>query len=416
MAKIDEQSEVLIIGGGLVGLTLGQALASGGLSVAVIDREDPATVQSAAFDGRASAIAAGSQRMLAAVGLWAGMAPHAEPILDIRVSEGRVGRPALPYFLHYDHAELGEGPLGFIVENRMIRRALHARLPDIAALRLFAPARVTALRRDGAAALIELEDGRRFRGALALAADGRNSPVRAAAGIRTMSWDYPQVGIVGTLAHELPHGGVAHEHFLPSGPFAVLPMTDAADGTHRSSLVWTERKALAPAIMALDDEAFGAELERRFGNSLGRLRGIGGRWCYPLSLLLAERSVLPRLALVGDAAHAIHPIAGQGLNLGLRDVAALAETLVDAHRLGLDFGSLSVLERYQRWRRFDNLLLTAMTDGLNRLFSNDIAPLSLARGLGLAAVNRVAPLKRFFMRHAMGLSGELPRLIRGQPL
>jgi 2-octaprenyl-6-methoxyphenol hydroxylase len=229
-------------------------------------------------------------------------------------------------------------------------------------------------------------------------------------------WDYPQAGIVCTVGHELAHGGVAHEHFLPSGPFALLPLVDAPAGTHRSSLVWTERRALVADMLALDDAAFGRELERRFGDSLGRLRPLGRRWSYPLSLQHAERYVDRRLALVGDAAHVIHPIAGQGLNLGLRDVAALAESVVDARRLGLDPGGAEVLAGYQRWRRFDNTVLMVVTDSLNRLFSNDLGPLRLARDLGLAAVDRLPPLKRVFMRHAMGLVGDLPRLIRGEAL
>jgi 2-octaprenyl-6-methoxyphenol hydroxylase len=254
------------------------------------------------------------------------------------------------------------------------------------------------------------------RARLAVAAEGRRSPLREDAGIRVTTWDYPQAGIVCTVAHDKPHRGVAHEHFLPSGPFAMLPMTDAEDGTHRSSLVWTERRELVPAMLALDAAAFGHELERRFGDSLGALREVGGRWSYPLSLMHAARYVDRRLALVGDAAHVIHPIAGQGLNLGLRDVAALAETLVDAHRLGLDLGDGNVLARYQRWRRVDNTVLMVVTDGLNRLFSNDLPPVRLVRDLGLAAVDRMPPLKRLFMRHAMGLVGDLPRLVRGQPL
>jgi 2-octaprenyl-6-methoxyphenol hydroxylase len=229
-------------------------------------------------------------------------------------------------------------------------------------------------------------------------------------------WDYPQCGIVCTVGHEKPHNGVAHEHFLPSGPFALLPMTDGADGGHRSSLVWTERRALVPAMMALSPAGFARELMRRYGDGLGSLRQVGGRWSYPLGLMHAERYVDRRLALIGDAAHVIHPISGQGLNLGLRDVAALAEALMDARRLGRDLGSAEVLARYQRWRRFDNSLLMVVTDGLNRLFSNDLAPLRLARDLGLAAVDRLPPLKRVFMRHAMGLVGDLPRLTRGQAL
>jgi 2-octaprenyl-6-methoxyphenol hydroxylase len=413
--------EVLISGGGMVGLTLGIALADAGVDVVVLEPQDPAAVTDAAFDGRSSAIARGSQRLLAALGIWPGMAAAAAPILDIRVSDGRPGAAASHLFLHYGRDELAEEtdePLGYIVENRAVRTALHARAASLPALRLITPGRLTKLERGtGAApAAAVLDDGRQLRARLVISAEGRGSPLRTAAGIRVTAWDYPQTGIVCTVAHEAPHNGVAHEHFLPAGPFALLPMTDAADGTHRSSLVWTERRTLVPAMLALDDDAFGAEMQRRFGDSLGTLRPAGRRWSHPLSLMHAERYIDHRLALVGDAAHVIHPIAGQGLNLGLRDVAALAETVVEARRLGLDPGEAAVLDRYQRWRRFDNTVLMIATDGLNRLFSNDAAPLRLARDVGLAAVNRLPPLKRLFMRHAMGLVGDLPRLIRGQAL
>jgi 2-octaprenyl-6-methoxyphenol hydroxylase len=286
----------------------------------------------------------------------------------------------------------------------------------VANLTLLAPVRIAALECGAAAVTAELSDGRRLRARLAVGAEGKASPLREMAGIRVTRWDYRQVGIVCTVAHEAPHQGVAHEHFLPAGPFALLPMTPGPEGGHRSSLVWTERRALAPAMMALSDADFAAELQRRFGDSLGRLRQAGGRWSYPLGLMLAEACVAARLALVGDAAHVIHPIAGQGLNLGLRDVAALAETLVDARRLGLDLGSAEVLARYQGWRRLDGALFAVATDGLNRLFSNDLGPLRLIRDLGLAAVDRAPPLKRLFMRHAMGLVGDLPRLVRGEAL
>ncbi|HKW53793.1 MAG TPA: FAD-dependent monooxygenase, partial [Stellaceae bacterium] len=256
-----------------------------------------------------------------------------------------------------------------------------------------------------------LADGSILRGELVAACDGRNSPLRRAAGIETLEWTYPQISIVCTVRHEKPHLGVAVEHFLPAGPFAILPMTE-----RRSSIVWTERADLAPRLLALDAPSFAAELGRRFGDFLGALEVVGPRFSYALSLLHAERYAAPRLALVGDAAHVIHPIAGQGLNLGIRDVAALAELVVDGRRLGLDIADWGALERYERWRRFDNVMLAAVTDGLNRLFSNAVPPVKLARDLGLAMVDRVPPLKRFLMRHAMGVVGELPRLVRGERL
>ncbi len=421
MAGAEVQTEVLIVGGGMVGLTLGCTLAGGGVPTVVVERRALADTVEDAFDGRASAIAQGSRQALDAAGLWAGMAPQAQPILDIRVSDGQIGggglwEGAAPLFLHYDHREVGDQPLGYIVENRAIRLALNAVAADLPALTVLAPASLEQLDRGPAGVEARLADGGRIRAQVAVGAEGRRSRLRTEAGIRCAEWSYPQTGIVCTIAHDEPHRGVAHEHFLPAGPFAVLPMVDDAEGRHRSSIVWTERRDLAEAMLALDDDAFSAEMQRRFGDSLGRIRLLGRRWSYPLSLLHAERYIDRRLALVGDAAHGIHPIAGQGLNLGLRDVAVLAETLVDARRLGLDLGGGPALARYQRWRRFDNVMLTVVTDGLNRLFSNDFGPLRLARGLGLAAVGRIAPLKRLLMRHAMGLEGDLPRLIRGQPL
>jgi len=412
-------AEVLIVGGGLVGLTQAIALAGAGIETLVVDRADPANLRAAAHDGRSSAIARGSRQMLAVLGIWDRMADGAQPIMDIRVSDGQIGRTAAPFFLHFAQGDLDAataGPLGYIVENRITREALQARADEIPGLNLLAPASIAHLSREPGAVAVKLEDGRELRAQVVIAADGRNSSLRKSAGIKTTSWDYPQSGIVATLHHDQAHHGVAHEHFLPAGPFAVLPMTDAPGGQPRSSLVWTETRDLVPAMMDLSDEAFSAELMRRFGNSLGDLRAVGGRWSYPLSLLFAERIIGRRLALVGDAAHGIHPISGQGLNLGLRDVAALAETLVDARRLGLDLGGAQVLAGYPRWRRFDNLALIAATDSLNRLFSNNIGPIRLVRDLGLAAVNRMPPLKRFFMHHAMGLVGDLPRLVRGEAL
>ncbi|HWA42025.1 MAG TPA: UbiH/UbiF/VisC/COQ6 family ubiquinone biosynthesis hydroxylase [Hypericibacter adhaerens] len=422
-------ADLLIAGGGLVGLTLALALADAGLSVIVIDSLPAAEREAVGYDGRSSAIAEGSRRVLDGVGVWNRMAPEACPILDIRVSDARVGQPASWLFLHYDHRELGSAttgrqrgpasarpaPMGYIVENRAIRRALLAAVAARPGIRHLAPAQAQGLVREPGRVRVTLADGGSLTGRLAVAADGRGSPMRQAAGIRLTEWDYPQSGIVCTIGHELSHENVAHEHFLPSGPFAVLPMVDDENG-HRSSIVWTEKRELVPAIMALSPERFAAEIQHRFGDSLGRIRLLGGRWAYPLRLQHAARYVGERLALVGDAAHAIHPIAGQGLNLGLRDVAALAETLVDAHRLGLDIGLGEPLERYERWRRFDNLMLMAATDILNRLFSNDLPPVRLARDVGLGIVNRVPPLKRLFMRHAMGLVGDLPRLIRGERL
>ena len=398
--------DVVVVGGGMVGLTLGVALAEAGLEIAVLDREAPERQEASAYDGRTSAIAWGSAEALAAIGLWQALEPAAEPILDIRVSDG----PSL-LFLEYRHAEVAPHPLGYIIENSAIRSALHARLGALATAKLLAPVELVSLARERSRVRAELADGRSVEAALAVAADGRGSRLREEAGIAVTSWSYPQRGIVATIAHERPHEGVAHERFLPPGPLAFLPMRG-----RRSSIVWTEHASLAPRLLALDERAFAAALERRFGDYLGRLELAGPRSSYPLELLHAERYFDERLVLIGDAAHAIHPIAGQGLNLGLRDVAALAEILVEAKRLGLDLGEPQLLERYQRWRRFDNTVLMAATDALNRLFSNATPLVRLVRDLGLGVVNELPPLKRFFMRHAMGVVGELPRLIKREPL
>ncbi|MEE8333524.1 MAG: UbiH/UbiF/VisC/COQ6 family ubiquinone biosynthesis hydroxylase [Alphaproteobacteria bacterium] len=397
---------MLIVGGGMVGMSLAAALGGAGARVAVIEPTPPEQLLAEAFDGRTSAIAAGSRAVLDSAGAWSGMAEDAQPILDIRVTDG-----ASPLFLHYDHREVGGEPMGHILENRVIRRALLDRLAALPTVTLLAGRRAIALDRDGARATATLDDGACVVAALAVATDGRGSPTRSAAGIGVTEWRYPQVGIVCTVTHERDHRGIAQEHFLPAGPFAILPMTG-----RRSSIVWTERTDLAPALLALDDDAFLEELRLRFGDYLGALGVEGPRFSYPLGLLHADRYVAGRLVLAGDAAHAMHPIAGQGFNLGLRDVAALAEVVIDALRLGLDPGASTVLARYESWRRFDNTLMLAATDGLNRLFSNDAAPLRLARDAGLAAVDRLAPLKRLFMRHAMGQLGDLPRMMRGEPV
>ncbi len=399
--------DVAIVGGGLVGLTLAIALDRVGLRVVLVDADDPAKLARDEFDGRAAAIATGSARVLQGIGVWKLIAPHAEPIRDIRVSDGDSS-----LFLHYDHRELGSDPFGYIVENRFTRRALYAALRETA-VDLRAPARATATATD---ATLTLDDGTHVAPRLVVACDGRPSPLRKGAGIRALRWDYAQAAIVCAIRHARPHDGIAHERFLPSGPFAMLPLPDGPDGSHRSSIVWTERAELADHLIALPDDEFADEIHERFGWGLGALAPVAQRWRYPLTFVQAERATAPRLALAGDALHGIHPIAGQGLNLGLRDVAALAEILADANRLGLDIGAANTLDNYARWRGVDTVGLSVVTDGLLRLFSNDIAPLKLARGLGLALVDRIGPLKRVFMRDAMGILGKLPRLMRGEAL
>lgn len=425
------ETDVLIVGGGMVGMAMAVALGGAGIGVILVEAEKLPEMTGEAFDGRSSAIAYGSQQVLAGIGAWDYLADQAEPIRDIRVSDGGWQfKGASPFFVHYHFGDLpaesvpgnksGQPPFGWIIENRAVRRGLIRRIQDLAIVTHLAAMSVTEIDFQGAGNIAALSDGRKVSARLVIAADGRQSAVRRMAGIGIRELGYKHSAIVCTVAHELPHEGVAHEHFLPIGPFAMLPMTDDvdADGNirHRSSIVWTEDQRIIPMLLSLDDADLGLEIERRFGLTLGRIRPIGPRFNYPLKLVLADTYVQEGLALTGDAAHGMHPIAGQGFNMGIRDVAALAEVLVDAHRLGLDIGSLGVLEGYARWRRFDNLMMVTVTDGLTRLFSNDLPPVRLMRDLGFFLFNKAKPLKRFAMRHAMGVVGDLPRLVRGHKL
>jgi 2-octaprenyl-6-methoxyphenol hydroxylase len=366
-----------------------------------------------AFDGRAYAIATGSRRLLVESGVWDRLVEPACPILDIRVTDGRLGRPASSLCLHFDHADITEAVFGHMVEARSLRVALNARMHALPALRVFAPAHAVVKRRD-ADATVAVAGGPTINCRLVVAAEGRNSPLRRAADIPVTYLPYDQIGIVCAVSHQHPHNNVALEHFLPSGPFAQLPMcasSDAEEGgaANVSAIVWTERSTIAQRMLASDDAAFSAEIARRLGDHLGTVRVIGRRWHYRLGALHAHRYFDRRLALVGDAAHTIHPIAGQGLNLGFRDAMALADLLIETSECGADPGSPELLRRYQRRRRPDNLLMLAATDTLDRLFSNDNQLLRIARDIGIAAVHRVSPLKRLFMRQAMGL----PLLSRG---
>ncbi len=403
------ETNIVLAGGGMVGLSLALALARSGLRVVVAEPMPEQVQTDTRFDGRVSALAYASVRLLSALGVWPHMAEHAQPIRDILVTDGQLGGRPSPFSLHFDAGELGEQALGHIVENRHTRLALFKAAAEEKNLTLISGAAVADMKADAHAIEAQLSNGETVRAALAVAADGRQSPMRDRMNISLVGWSYPQVGIVTTVEHEKPHNGVAYEHFLTAGPFAILPMTG-----NRSSLVWTEKEDIAPKMMQLSEAAFDAEIARRFGAHLGRTRAAGPRWSYPLKFHLARSYVRPRFALAGDAAHGIHPIAGQGLNLGLKDAAALAETITDAARLGLDIGSLDVLKRYERWRRFDSFTLAASTDALNRLFSNDIAPLRLLRDVGLGIVDQIGPARRFFMRHAGGDVGKLPRLMRGE--
>ncbi|MEM8772272.1 MAG: UbiH/UbiF/VisC/COQ6 family ubiquinone biosynthesis hydroxylase [Pseudomonadota bacterium] len=407
-----ENVDIVIVGAGLAGGLAALALADAGFSCAIIDAADPKSLKSDAFDGRTTAISYASARVFKRLGLWTKIKQDAGPIRDILVTDGQARSRfskggTSSFFLRFDSSELQpETPLGWIVENRLLRNVIFDAVSAADNITLIAPARRSGFSQGAGRASIELEDGRTINGALALAADGRFSGLRAAAGIKVNQWRYNQTGIVATVAHERAHEGVAQEFFLPSGPFAILPMTE-----NRSSLVWTEKAAAAPAYLALDDAAFRAEIENRFGPYLGELSLAGPRWSYPLAFTLAQTFVAPRLALIGDAAHAIHPIAGQGYNLAVKDIAAIVDVAVDARRAGLDIGALSVLLNYQRWRRFDSASLALGTDLLNRLFSNNIAPLRIARDIGMGAVGAVKPLRQFFMRQAGADLGALPSLM-----
>ena len=414
----ETETDVIIAGAGIAGATLALALNQTGLKPVLIDPVVFDAQVAPTFDGRASAIAYAAFRQWRVLGVGAALAPHAQRIEQILVTDGQTPGAATggpqPFFLRFDSAEIADRsdgePLGYLIENRQIRAALARAVID-AGIEVLAPARVAAARFEPRQATVTMTDGRILHAPLAVGADGKGSVIRTEAGIGAVGWDYPQTGIVATVRLERPHEGVAHEYFLPGGPFAILPLTG-----DRASLVWTETTARAAALKAARPEIFHAHLRRRFGDFLGEVSVEGPVFTYPLSLNLAERLVAPRAALLGDAAHGIHPIAGQGLNLGLKSVAALAQILVEAARLGEDIGSPVVLERYAAWRRFDTATLAAGTDLFVRLFSNDNPLLRLARGAGMAAVNRFGPARRFFMTEAGGAVGDLPRLLRGEAL
>ncbi|MBR0662461.1 UbiH/UbiF/VisC/COQ6 family ubiquinone biosynthesis hydroxylase [Neoroseomonas oryzicola] len=407
--------ETCIIGAGPVGATLAAALAAGGVRTAVVDAAPLPPMELPAFDGRAYAIALTSKRLLAAAGVWDRLPEEPCPILAIRVADGRPGERASRLSLHFDHAEVGEDPFGWMVEARALRVALNARLPALPGLSVFAPAQAT-VERSALGAIIRLSSGQEIHARLVVGAEGRNSPLRREAGIPATRLDYHCMGIVGAVAHEKPHHNVALEQFLPHGPFAQLPMQGIPGHPNVSAIVWTERTAIAKAALAMDDPAYGRQIAARMGDHLGAVTPIGRRWSYPLSAMHAERYVAERLALVGDAAHGIHPIAGQGLNLGFRDVAALAELVIEAVNAGEDPGAAALLARYQAARRPDGLLMLGATHALERLFTSRLPPVRLARRLGIAAVDRMPRLKRFFAQRAMGFGSTTGGLLGGQTL
>lgn len=402
-----DRYDIAIVGGGITGPVLALALAQAGQSVCVIDIAPPTLRKNAAFDGRASALALASVRLLSAIGIWEGIADKAQPILRIKVSDGRAGEGPAPFFLQFDHAEIEEGPMGHMCENRFLRRALLDAMKEHAGITTLTD-RVTDHHATGRGVTLRLASGKTVEATLLIGADGRGSPTAARAGITRTGWGYDQTALVAAVAHDLPHDGVAHQFFMPPGPLAILPLPG-----HVSSIVWSEDARTAAEFEALSDAEFIEVLKPRFGDFLGDIALRGDRFSYPLSLSIANSFVADRVALVGDAAHGIHPIAGQGLNAGLRDVAALAQVLTEAGQRGEDIASPAVLARYQAWRRFDTTTLALTTDFTNRLFSNDNPLLRCVRDLGMGAINAVPGLRRAMIREAAGLTGEIPDLMRG---
>lgn len=405
-------SDILIAGGGLNGPALALALAQGGFRVTVIDARPAPDRAEAGFDGRAYALAVASVRLLKAIGVWEAVADKAQPMLEIKASDGRAGEGAAPFFLHFDAAEIEEGPMGHMLEDRYLYAAFLDAMQHMPGITLLSGETVVAQEVKPEGVTVTLASGRKLTGGLLVGCDGRGSGVAQRAGIRRVGWGYGQTALVTAIHHQHDHHGVAQQFFMPSGPLAILPLK----GGHHSSIVWSETDANAAAIQALSDAEYMKALRPRFGDFLGEISLAGARFTYPLSLSLAERFIAPRVALVGDAAHGVHPIAGQGLNLGLRDVAALAEVLILARRRGEEPGNQTALEEYQRWRRFDATALALGMDTVNRVFSTDNPVLRLGRDLGMGAINAMPSLRRGFIRQAAGLTGDLPKLLTGRPI
>ncbi|SHG73297.1 UbiH/UbiF/VisC/COQ6 family ubiquinone biosynthesis hydroxylase [Marivita hallyeonensis] len=400
--------DLLIVGGGLNGPALALAAAQSGLTNAVIDAQPEGARRSDNFDGRSYALALASVRMLDALGLWKDLQPNAQPMNEIKVSDGRAGDAEVFLGLHFQSAEIEEGPMGHMLEDRYLRRALLAAMAENDRITHMPDQTVVAQSVTPSGASVTLASGDVLQGRLIVGADGRRSGTATRAGIRRTGWDYGQTALVCAIAHEKPHNGVAHQFFMPAGPLAILPLSG-----NRSSIVWSERSELAAEINALPEEDYLTVLRPRFGDFLGEISLAGERFTYPLGLTVANNFVADRVALVGDAAHGVHPIAGQGLNAGLRDVAALAHVISHAARRGEDFASPLVLARYEQWRRFDTATLATATDVFNRLFSNDNPILRAGRDLGMAALNAIPAARRTFIREAAGLNGDLPDLMAG---
>jgi len=410
--RMKNTSDILIVGGGLNGPALALALAQTGFSVTVIDALPQAKLQDESFDGRGYALALASQRLLQQVGVWQHVGDaNAQPMLEIKVTDGHAGQGPSPFFMHFDHAEIEDGPMGYMVEDRFLRRALIAAMEAEPKITLLNQRRVETQQVDASGVTVTLDGGDTLRGRLLVGSDGRKSGTATRAGIKRSGWEYGQTALVCAIEHEKPHHGIAHQFFMPPGPLAILPLPG-----NRSSIVWSESTDTATAIQALDDANYIEALRPRFGDFLGDIKLAGKRFTYPLNLTIANAFVSDRMALVGDAAHGMHPIAGQGLNAGLRDVGALAQVLTEANRRGEDFASELVLQRYQEWRRFDTATLAAATDVFNRLFSNDNPVLRLGRDIGMGIVGALPGLRRSFVREAAGLTGDLPKLLQGKEI
>jgi 2-octaprenyl-6-methoxyphenol hydroxylase len=401
--------DIIIVGGGLNGPMLGLALSGAGHSVAVVDALPRVPRTKAGFDGRSYAMALTSTRLLQGLGIWDELADNAQPMLDIKVTDGRAGEGPAPFFMHFDHTEIEEGPMGYMVEDRHLRPALMDAMDRSEQLTQINGDAVTGQQVDATGVTVSLASGTELRCRLLVGCDGRASQTATRAGIARTGWEYGQTALVCAIEHELPHHGVAHQFFMPPGPLAILPLTG-----NRSSIVWSEASQNAEDINAMSDDDYLDVLRPRFGSFLGQISLTGARYSYPLSLSLANALVADRVALVGDAAHGIHPIAGQGLNAGIRDIAALADVLTEAKRRGEDIGTTTVLDRYSTWRRFDNTTLAIATDTFNRLFSNDNPILRAVRDIGMGVVGSWPALRRGFIREAAGLTGDLPRLLKGQ--
>ena len=400
--------DILIIGAGLNGASMALGAAQFGLRVALFDSNKIIDQLDCEFDGRSYALSLTSVRMMQALGLWDTLTEHAQPMLDIKVCEGQLPDGPSPFFLHFDHNEIEEGPMGHMVQDRYLRPTLQAAVDQNDAIDYFADVRIASHICTSEFAQVTTNTGAEYRGQLLIAADGRQSATATREHIRRKGWEYGQTALVCAIEHELPHNATAYQYFMPQGPLAILPLTQ-----NRSSIVWSETHDRAQDIMKLDDASYLSVLRPRFGDFLGDIKLAGKRYNYPLSLSIAEEFVRPRLALIGDAAHGVHPIAGQGLNAGLKDIAALCHVLRDARKRGENIGSIDVLERYQEWRRFDVNMLALATDGFNKLFSNSNALLRAGRALGLGIVNSLPRLRRRFIREAAGIGGtELPYLMR----